>query len=299
MVPYSAVEASCDGKNVYAVRTTNPGIMKQGIITHTAQVYSGNYPPPSEFLTHQLWLAFASAGVLSNATGKTKPVVSTDLSVFYNKDFLWDYCWTTNDDYPRKLVFRSPGHLFQRLMNKNGTPGFIDFGPPYQNGFKGAEAHWLQTMYIGGSYVPTKYEFVRFLTLVDATNEAQLDTMYRFQCSVTNASLVVAQSVPPDQRGLVLVQDHRLAERGYGTLTWFMTNQWPTVGDQELVKLAARSAKTSLEAEALQRLGFSPPSRGAIVGRLILRAAMGALLVLPLVYYVAKGLLRKKQTEPS
>jgi hypothetical protein len=299
MVPYSAVEASCDGTNIYAVRTTNPGIMAKEVVSHTAQVYSGLYPPPSEFLTHQLWLAFASASVLSKATGKTKPVVSTDLSVFYNKDFLWDYCWTTNEEYPRELVLRSPGHLFQRMMNKNGELGFIDFGPPYQNGYKGAEAHWLQTTYIGGSYVPTKYEFTRFLTLVDATNEAQLDQLYRFQCSVTNASIAEAQSVPPDQHGLVLVQDHRFAKRGYATLTWFMTNQWPSAGDPELVKLVSRSAKASLEAEALQQLGFSPASRGAIVGRLILRGTLGVLLLLPLVYLFAKGLLRKKQAETN
>jgi hypothetical protein len=299
MVLYSAVDASCDGTSIYAVRTANPGIMTKGVISHTAQVYSGIYPPPSEFLTHQLWLAFASAGVLSNATGKTKPVVSTDLSVFYNKDFLWEYCWTTNEQYPRELVFRSPSHLFQRQMNQNGKLGFIDFGPPYQNGFKSAEAHWLQTTYIGGSYVPTKYEFIRFLTLVGATNAAQLDPLYKFQCSVTNASLAEAQSVPPDQHGLVLVSDHRFAERGYGTLTWFTTNQWLRAGDPELAQLVSRSAKTSMEAEALQQLGFSPASSWATVGRLILRATLGVLLVLPLIYFFAKGLFRKQQIETN
>jgi hypothetical protein len=78
-----------------------------------------------------------------------------------------------------------------------------------------------------------------------------------------------------------------------------MTNQWPSAGDPELVKLVSRSAKASLEAEALQQLGFSPASRGAIVGRLILRGTLGVLLLLPLVYLFAKGLLRKKQAETN
>src|SRR5208283_5085149 len=72
-VPYSGADASCDGTNIYLVRTSNPANLAGGVISQTAQIYSGVYPPTCETFTHNLWLAFASASVLSNATGKAKP----------------------------------------------------------------------------------------------------------------------------------------------------------------------------------------------------------------------------------
>ncbi|MGO8678150.1 MAG: hypothetical protein ACLQVX_20090 [Limisphaerales bacterium] len=297
MVSYSAVDASCDGTNVYAARTTNPGLMRGGVISQTAQVYSGVYVPPCEVFTHHLWLAFASAGVLSNAIGTTKPVVSTDLSVFSNKNVVCDYLWTTNEEYPRELAFRSPGHLFQRQMTENGKLGFIQFGPPCHKGLTCAEAHWLEATNVEGFYVPTKYEFIRFVTVVGATNATRLERLYTFQCSVTNAALADAGSVPPDQHEPALVSDHRFADRGYATLTYLVTNKWPDPAGPELGKLMSPSAKRPLEAEALQQLGFSPPSRAATLGKRILRAALVVLLVLPLASFFGRGLLRKnKQT---
>ena len=268
----SAVDASCDGTNIYLVHTVNPALINEitkgteidtnTFLSHQAEIYTGVYPPAIETLTYNLWVAFASSGVLSNATGTTKPPIGADLSKFYNDNFECDYAWKTNVEgkYPRELVMKSSGRWFQRDRH-NGKLDFLDLGPPYEKGFTMAMGRWLEATNIAGVFAPMEYEFSTFITKPHATNAADLILRTTFQCSVTNVQLVGIQPIPPGLAGQnTRVDDHRFAGRGYATATYFITNKWPKVDDSQLTNVLRATPKVSLEAEALKQLGFQPPA---------------------------------------
>jgi hypothetical protein len=300
---YSAVEGSCDGMNTYFVRTTSPALASSiasrdannsngGFLSSVGHIYSGVYPPTSETFSHILWLAFASSGVLSSATGMAKPVISTDLSMFYNSNFACNYSWITNAGHPRELVFKSEGRWFQRKRG-TGELGFIYYDPPYQKGFRCAEGDWLQVTNIGGIFVPTKYEFSAFMPALGGTNAAQLRSLYTFKCSVTNVHRAGLQYFPPDRHEAALVSDHRFAERGYATVSYLVTKSWPTVDNPDLAEVLSRTPKISMEAAALRQLGYHPVSGAAVLGKKLMRLGILLLLILPLGSLAAKGFFKQ------
>jgi hypothetical protein len=209
-----------------------------------------------------LWLAFASGSVLSNASGTAKPVMGSDLSMFYNTNFVCNYVWTTNgeDRCPRELILKSSGRRFQRDRLNNGKLGFLILPPPYQDGFTMAVGHWLQTTNVAGVFVPVEYEFSTFFPKSRATNVADLSPGYSFQCTVTNAYSDQIPSIPIPREGeATLVSDHRFAGKGYATATYAITNKWPAANDPKMAGILLTTPKASLEEEALRQHGFKPP----------------------------------------
>jgi hypothetical protein len=261
---YSAIDACCDGTNIYLVNTVNPTgkaySAAPNFISHMAQIYTGVYPPPIEQLIHNLWLAFASGSVLSNATGTAKPILGTDLSMFYNTNFVCNYVWTTNgeDKCPRELILKSNGQWFQRDRNNNGKLGFL-VRAPYQNGFTMAVGRWLQTTNMAGVYAPIKYDFSTFQMKSKAISAEDLTPWYSFQCTVTNAYSDEIPSIPIPREGEeTLVSDHRFAGKGYATATYTITNKWPAANDPKMAGILLTTPKASMEDEALMQHGFKP-----------------------------------------
>jgi hypothetical protein len=305
-VMYSSAEAGCDGTNIYVVHKVNSALRDpmgnapgSNFYWRAAELYAGVNPPSSEPFIYNLWLAFLSSAELTNETGHTKPWMETDLSMFYNSNYFCIYKWIPKDGSAsvRRLELKSNGEWFQRDRFKNGKLGFIRLFPPFQDGFTMGTATWgLETNLPSGSF-PLKYDFSAYSLKSQATNSQDANLAYTFSCDVQ--SVTTEPPIPHLSLDAIeeetYVKDHRFADKGYGTLTYAVTNHWLSPTNSHFGEICSRERKISLEDEALIKLGYTvTPSFLGIPPRSIIKGAILLMFILPLAFLIAKGFRNHK-----
>jgi hypothetical protein len=312
-VLYSGAEASFDGTNIYVNHDVNPLILTQNaahksnadfqgandtsdLCRRMAQIYNGSYPPTIEPFIHNFWLAFLAESALTNSSGTAKPVLATDLSMFYDTNYVCDYRWEIKDgsNGSRNLIFRSNGRWFQRDRLKNGRLGFVTLGKPYDKGFTLIDGAWHEATNLAGISLPLNYELKAYLPKPNAHDSNDLTSWYRFGCIVTNVSLASAAIEFPVPSETSFVTDHRFISDGYPNVTYYVTNAWLNLPSDYLTEALARAPKMSLESASLLQLGFNPSL--TVVGiskQTIVRILFLILLGIPLSFLLWRGIHKK------
>jgi hypothetical protein len=262
--------ASCDGTNIYVIGQVNPArlALNQGNSSNTdgffklsSTIYGGTYPPTSEPFLHNLWLAMLSGTVFTSPMGSCKPILGTDLSMFYNTNFTCNYVWVTNPgaDYQRKIIFHSNtnGTWLQRDRNNYGKLGFYRLGPPFEHGLDVGVADWAEQTNIAGFCFPLQYSLSTFMPSYASKAKNGQEPWYVFKCAVTNATITGAQAVPLQPDDETIVFDHRFLSIGYPNVDYVITNRcWPTSDGKRLAQNFRNARKETLEAASLRELGI-------------------------------------------
>jgi hypothetical protein len=247
---------------------------------------------------YNLWIAFLSRNVWDKNGGKAKPPNTMDLAMFYNPDFFCEYLWTNlvpESGLP-VLRLRSGRQWLARDRHNKGKLHYFSLPPPYENGYTLAEARWLAETNVAGTIMPTKFEFSYFVPKNRAAVVDDLKTWYTFRCFVTNTYTAQLESIPAGFQGnqMVLVWDHRFASAGHPTITYGITNAWSGTVDANTIARLNNLPRESLEHESLRRDGFAPPAERAYT-RPLIRITMAALITLPLIVYMVRGIHKRQK----
>lgn len=295
----AAIDASCDGHDVYVVHRRNPLAVPSGVVMDEASVYPGVLPPPWERDAYNLWMACVSQSVWTNATGRAMAPNVPDLGLFYNADSACRYSWVADlqESQLRKLVLTENSRFLTRDIHHNGRLMFASLPGPYASGYTIAEGRWLDATNISGRHFPLRYEFSYFVPKAAPTSSTDADTYYVFRCDVTNFRSSEIQPLPAgfQNPGFVMVTDHRFFTQGVASLTYDVTGQWSAALERRVKGLASVAPKQSLEEQSLEQHGFTEKDRHAFA-KFAFTVLLAVIVIAPLVWLL-RGALSK--TEPK
>lgn len=297
----AAIDASCDGGNVYVVHRRNPLAVPSGVVMKEAEVYPGVLPPPWERDAYNLWLAFVSYLVWTNVSGRAMPPNIPDLSLFYDPDSGCRYSWVA--DLPnaglKKLVLTSDPRILTRDIHHNGRRFFETLTGPYAGGYKMAEGRWLASTNLSSVCFPLSYEFSYFVPKAAPTSNTDVDLYHVFRCDVTNFYAAEIQPLPAGLQnpGFAMVTDHRFFTQGVASFTYDVTGQWSAALEQRVKGLAGVAREQSLEEQSLEQHGFTGKDRHA-VAKFVFTVLLAVIVIAPLVWLL-RGVFLKTKPETS
>ncbi len=295
--------ASGDGENVFVVHHLNRLRLSTGIVTTEAGIYPGKVPPPFERDAYNLWLAFVSPRVLTNASGVTRPPNAPDLSIFYHADSQCRYSWLTNGTPAPwlALTLRSVPRPLVRDFRQRGRLRYLDLPYAYPDGYPLVEGRWSEVMATPVGPWLSRCEFAFFSVNELDRNDAHLYRRLVFSCHVTNVYTGTAEPIPAgfDGRTFMLVTDHRFAPQGVASITYGLSNAWSAKIDAEVRLQAASRPRRSLEQAALEDWGFQAPVGQKAVLRWATRGLVAALIMIPLLWALTRRLRASMRKETN
>lgn len=241
-----STRAAYDGTNIYIIQFPSGN----------ADVSVGNYPYAREVHLQDLWLAFASQCVLSNADGFAKPPLPIDIGIFTKSDYNCRYAWVkSSDGVPEKLLFTADSYFGRNHLT--GEVVHQKFPAPYGDGYTLAEGDWVSATNVLSTLIPTHFEFTIFGPKLNGSNAADLSKLVSFYCLVTNIIVTASPVMPPKLPSPAFIKDRRFADLGHAYISYVITNGiWPSENDHRIRELLAYAPKFSAEDEALAELGI-------------------------------------------
>lgn len=262
---------SYDGTNIYFVQFQNEQAIrtawgrrydsvKNQLPVAVAQIFPGDYPPPTLFPLQKLWFALASRCILSNSEGEIKPCSYVDLAIFYNDPrFRCSYKWIvdSNESDSQHLILKSRGYFFRRDP-RNGKVFYDKLRPPFDRGFTNGIATWRNLTNVGGFVVPRTFTFTEYFPQMQPNGSVSSNLLatYSYNCCITNIQLGVMPKVPfPLPQGRVDITDRRYIGSGYAQIAYVSKVGWLSPTSSTVAMRLQNSRKSSLEAEELSVSG--------------------------------------------
>lgn len=295
--------ASGDAQNVYVVHRLNPLRISPGVVDGEATIYPGNSPPHFERDAYNLWLAFVSRRILTNASGWIASPNATDLSLVYNEAAHCTYFWLTNehsDPWPKLLIRSDPRPLIRD--RRNGRLRRLDLPFAYTTGYPMLQGHWSGVTSSPAGPVPSRCEVYFFSVNEGDRSDTNLYNRLTFSCQVTNVYSARPEPIPAgfDGRRFIFVTDHRFFPQGVAAVEYGLTNVWSAEVEEWIQRQAAARPRKSLEVWAMERWGFRPGAWREAALRWTARILLTVLFAIPL-YGFARRLWKRghQQTQPS